>query len=270
MILPQPASGFRCLAIVLSAALALLVSLPSHAGREEQESSLRTLGKIAADARLCGLNDVVAELRARFGVYRDFMDASNRPDSSGDYGGAPLGCSEFETSVRELLQEIHVQQASAFGHDPAVKTELSTADKRAAADWVYSEIMASISEASGGNGRLQGNSEQGQSIGEYRNREVHGHSHKSLVACLYWDLKAKKMSHLAWNAARGSGWVFVKRRALSQCRKDQVKRGLQCECTLIDHDNENVVRLPYIVAVDYKLRSAETAVDSSITRPSSK
>ncbi|MFC4270588.1 hypothetical protein GQF03_02560 [Sneathiella chungangensis] len=124
---------------------------------------------------------------------------------------------------------------------------ISTQDKNAGSPdktsyKIYSELMGRIL----GQG-VANNVDMGLrkgTINPYR-KGFPGYQHKALAACLVWDTDAVLASSKYWHSSGSSDWSYAAFNALDKCSKTAQARDLDCKCQLVDHDDVNVLEVPY-------------------------
>lgn len=247
---------FTILRIWLRSALAFVlcgIAIGLNPGQlRAEESNLYKIGRAAAYASHCGHRDLVSELQARYGDYRDFRTGRRKNDLQ-KYDRVRLACGDLKKNLEEFLENERARDAEN-GFAPEVA--LSDEEKQAALDRIYTDIMASILAKdamwnSDRRGRLL------EPISTYRSAEARGGGYKSLAACLSWDHENGALSYRGWAAEKRGDWPTSKYFAVRKCRNLKARKNLACECVSVDHDDENSLSLP-----DHILSGYERLIDA--------
>ncbi|TQV72479.1 hypothetical protein [Denitrobaculum tricleocarpae] len=259
---PRPYAPALFLAVI-----AVLLS-PNHV--QAEESNLYKIGRAAAYASHCGHRDLVSELQARYGDYRDFRTGRRKNDLQ-KYDRVRLACGDLKKNLEEFLEEVRALEAQdaanstgsqvepsdeGNGTDPQV--ELSDEEKQAALDRIYSDIMASIL-AKDGKWKSDRRGRLIEHISTYRNSETRGGGFKSLAACLSWDHENGALSYRGWAAEQRGDWPTSKYFTVQKCRNLKARRNLACECVSVDRNDENTLSLP-----DHILSRYERLIDAEV------
>ena len=214
-----------------------------------EESTLYKLGRATAYASHCGHRDLVTELQARYGDYRDFRVGRQKNDLQ-RYDYVRLACGKLKSDLEDYLKKERARIARERGNGDELQA-MSEEDKQAVLGRIYTDIMKSILAkdamwAPDGRGRLT------KPIGEYRSTVVHGRQHKSLAACFRWEAEESELRYLTWSADIHSSWAEAKHFALVQCRNLRFSNNLKCKCFSVDHNDENVLSLPEFILTHYQ------------------
>ncbi len=221
---------------------------------QAEESNLYKIGRAAAYASHCGHRDLVSELQARYGDYRDFRTGRQKNDLQ-RYDRVRLACGDLKKNLEEFLKKERANDAP----NSESNIPLTDEDKQAALERIYTDIMASILAkdamwSSDRRGRLL------KHISTYRSVGARGGGYKSLAACLLWDHENGALSYRGWAAEQGGDWPTSKYFAVRKCRNLKARKNLACECVSVDHGDENSLSLP-----DHILSNYERLIDAEVS-----
>ena len=117
---------------------------------------------------------------------------------------------------------------------------------------IYSELMDQIlgqklGKVSNGTAYRTG------SLNPYR-KGFPGFSHKALAACMIWDVENARVSYKNWFSSGNTDWNYAAVGALNNCEHYKRQKSLSCKCQVVDHDDINVLEIPYDFRRAYESR----------------
>lgn len=125
---------------------------------------------------------------------------------------------------------------------------ISTQEKNAVAPdktsyKIYSELMDQILGQKLGS-VSNGTAYRPGTVNPYRSG-FPGLSHKALAACMIWDVENAKASYKNWFSSGNSDWNYAAVGAVNSCEQYKRQKSLSCKCQVLDHDDINVLEIPY-------------------------
>ncbi len=73
---------------------------------------------------------------------------------------------------------------------------------------------------------------------------LRGFAHKAFTSCLVWDKETLNVSYQSWDAYGSRDWSYAEFGALRACLRKKRLYNKNCSCQMIDHDDENVLKVP--------------------------
>lgn len=85
---------------------------------------------------------------------------------------------------------------------------------------------------------------------------IRGYRHKAFSSCLTWDKETLTVSYSSWDAFGSGDWSYAEFGALRACLRKKKQYNKTCTCQTIDHDDENVLKVPEDFLKLYQERQA--------------
>lgn len=119
----------------------------------------------------------------------------------------------------------------------------AAADDKTATELLYEELMGKILQDDVDNIPTSMSERQDGRRNTYR-EGLRGYAHKAFASCLVWDHETLTVSDINWDAYGSSDWSYAEFGAMSACLKKKRRYNIDCTCHLLDHDDENVLKVP--------------------------
>lgn len=161
-----------------------------------------------------------------------------------------------------VLSACAQKPASTAQSDATAKTDSSAqvsakpSSNKAGTERLYEELMDRILEKKITAVPSRMNHKKGDK-NPYR-EGIRGHSHKALAACLIWNTDALTVDFDGWYAFGSRDWSFAELGATKDCRERKKRLKLNCTCQVIDHDDENVLKVPADFLAKYEKKFSAT------------
>jgi hypothetical protein len=86
---------------------------------------------------------------------------------------------------------------------------------------------------------------------------IPGASHKALAACMVWDYSKVEVDYRSWHASGHADWSYAEFNALKGCANYKRQKQFDCKCQVVDHDDENVLKVPNDFLARYQAKLAK-------------
>ncbi|WP_282608970.1 hypothetical protein [Pelagibius sp. Alg239-R121] len=135
-----------------------------------------------------------------------------------------------------------VQKPASNGQLDSAVSASTDAPAKTGTDWIYEELMSRILKAQVGRAGSGSSYRKGER-NPYQ-EGLRGSPHKALSACLIWDYTDLRVEYHSWHARGHPDWSIAAFNAVKHCNDNKRQRQFSCTCQVIDHDDENVLKVP--------------------------
>ncbi len=117
------------------------------------------------------------------------------------------------------------------------------ADDKTATELLYDDLMGRMLQDKVERIQSDMSERQGDRRNSYR-EGLRGFAHKAFSSCLVWDKETLSVSYQSWDAYGSPDWSYAEFGALRACLRKKRRYNKNCTCQMIDHDDENVLKVP--------------------------
>ncbi len=130
----------------------------------------------------------------------------------------------------------------------------AVAEEKSAKEHYYEVLMGQMLEEEIGSAPNHMSEKEGDK-NSYR-EGLRGYAHKAFTSCLTWDKETLTVSYWSWDSFGSRDWSYAEFGALRACLRKKKQYNKTCTCQMIDHDDENVLKVPEDFLKLYQERQA--------------